>query len=351
MRRFIALLLACLMPQVASPLTAQPVDMRITFPTTGGMHLAGTLTLPGVAPEAERAAARVPAVLLIQGSGPVDRNGNAGPHLNWATLELLAGHLAEAGIASLRYDKRGMHANSAGMPVDNAGRGRFFRWEAFVDDAAAALDFLRAHPRLDARRLAVAGHSEGGLIALELANGPAAGLRTVVLLATPGRPIGAVLQDQLTLALEKQSATGPQTAEILAQNERILAEIERTGVVPVDVPAGLRALYPPYLGSFLRSLARLDPAVRARTARVPILALHGGADIQASPEKDGGAIRAALATRSDGSGQITLSDINHALQAATDVSGERRPLAPEALTALKDWLSRHLAMTQDGARR
>jgi pimeloyl-ACP methyl ester carboxylesterase len=126
-------------------------------------------------------------VLLIAGSGPTDRNGNQGL-TGPGELRQLAEALAERGVASLRYDKRGIGRS----PVSGL-REEDFVLNTFVEDAAAWLNWLQQRGDLGPR--IVAGHSEGGLIALLLAK--RANISGIVLLATPGRPLGDVLRDQL----------------------------------------------------------------------------------------------------------------------------------------------------------
>jgi len=314
---------------IASASANAAQESEIKFGPAGGMRLAGTLRLPLTEN------GPFPAVLLLQGSGPVDRNGDQAPHLKWGTLELLAEHLAGRGIASLRYDKRGMAANADGRPSDPAQWPAFFSWEAFVGDASKALDDLRARPDIDAQRITVMGHSEGGLIALDLASRRGADVHSLVLLATPGRPLGAVITDQISLILKHQGATGQQAAEILAENARIQKEAIARGVVPGTISPGLRAYYPSYIGPFLKSVLVLKPSAMARQVRPPILAIHGRDDGQVYARTDAAALAAALEKRSDRSIQITIPGMNHALQNQPDVTAERRPLHPRLLAAIE----------------
>jgi pimeloyl-ACP methyl ester carboxylesterase len=131
--------------------------------------LAGTLARPKKGP------ARGSAVLIIAGSGPTDRDGN-GPLVSTDTYRLLAAGLAAQGVASLRYDKRGI-GGSAGL----VKREEDVRFDDFVADAVAASRDLMG--RTDVSRLVIAGHSEGALIAIRVAQKvDVAGL---VLLAAP----------------------------------------------------------------------------------------------------------------------------------------------------------------------
>ena len=135
----------------------------------GGAPLQGTLVLPA------RRVGPGPALLLVQGSGPTDRDGNQPPALTTDLLSQLAGILAGFGIASLRYDKRGMHANAASLPREPAALREFMRFEHVVDDAAAMLAALRKRPEIDPAQAGLFGHSEGGSIGLALATRRLAG--------------------------------------------------------------------------------------------------------------------------------------------------------------------------------
>lgn len=333
-----ALVIALLLLVGASSVApAQDVSRSriVEFPVSASLKLNGTLTVPN----AGNGSGPFPAVLLLQGSGPVDRDGNSPPALHWATLEILAQELAAAGVASLRFDKRGMHANQRSLPTDTREWANFFRWENFVEDARAAGMFLRSQSEIDAARVAIVGHSEGGLIALALANAPDAAFKATVLLATPGRPLGDVITEQLTSTLLQQNAGTELTAALLAKNAEILQSIQATGAVPGNVPAELQALYPPYLGAFLHALLAIKPTDLARSARSPILAIHGGADRQVSADGDGRLLSAALSARQDPSQQVTLAGVNHALQATAEVTTERRPLDREVVLRLHAWLA------------
>ncbi len=138
---------------------------------SGPLSLRGTLVAAGASPG--------PAALLVSGSGPLDRNSNA-KRLPIDVMGQIASHLAAEGVTSLRYDKRGVGESNgeyltAGIH-DNIG------------DARAALEVLRARPEVDPRRIVVIGHSEGALIASDLArDGDLAGVALLAGAAHNGR--------------------------------------------------------------------------------------------------------------------------------------------------------------------
>jgi dienelactone hydrolase len=309
----------------------------------GSVSLAGTLALPS-----DAGRAKLPAVLLIQGSGPTDRNGNQRPNIATDLEKQLAEALARVGIASLRLDKRGMHANAADMPKDLAAATAFFTWDNTVEDAIAAWRWLEARPDIDSGRIAIFGHSEGGLAALVAAErlaqrgrAPAA----LVLAATPGRPLGDVIDDQLRQLLKRQGASSRVAATVLAANDGILAWIRKTGEVPARVPNELRALYPPYIGPFLAPLLRLDPAELAKRYAGPVLVVQGAEDIQISAERDAGALDAALGERpKDDHETIVAPSVSHNLKpvARPDEPGFWGSIAPAVLDPLVAWLAAKL---------
>ncbi len=295
-----------------------------------------------------------PALLLIQGSGPTDRDGNQLPQIRTDLLRQMADYLASQGIATLRYDKRGMHANSASLPTDPGKYSDFFRWDNFVGDATAVYRFLIEHPGVDTKRSGILGHSEGGLIALAAAERlrqnatPAIPAPAVlVLAATPGRRMEAVLTGQLEYLLEEQQVPANQTRALLNANRRIIEAIGRDGQVPGDVPRGLKPLYPGYAGPFLQSLFRLDPARLVQDFAGPVLVLQGQADNQVSAERDAPALDNALAERKDMPHSLRIFPaLSHNFKVTdgqpqpSDLSG---PVGEEMLRALTEWLARHLA--------
>jgi uncharacterized protein len=315
-------------------------EKHVSFEGDGGIALAGTLVLP----ESLNSDSVVPAVLLIQGSGPTDRDGNQPPNLKTDLLRQLADVLAGAGIASLRYDKRGMYANQATLPKHQDQLPEFFRWSAFVGDAHAAFTFLMTYPGIASDRVGVVGHSEGGLLALDSAARSHPQPKAIILASTPGRQFGEVIKDQLSALLEQQGATAEQRQFFLDADRRIRSEILETGKVPLDVPAGLAPLYPNYLGQFLKSALALDPATLATNVEGPILVINGTADAQVSARDDATRFSSALASRKDGSAVFTPSAVSHNLKRVTeaDTQGVVGELDGTVRGAILNWLKKVL---------
>lgn len=277
------LLLALLMLALGTG-TAAPEAGGARQVSAGGF--AATLVLPQAVPDP-------PVVLIVAGSGPTDRDGNNPFGVAASYLEKLAAALAAHGIASLRYDKRG--AGQSPAVTDES----VLTLQTYVDDAGAVFDWLRAQPGLGP--IVIAGHSEGGLIALELAAArrDVAGL---VLLATPGRPPAQMIRDQLA----------PVPEPLRARALDILARLEAGGSVE-DVPVPLHALFRPPIQNFLRSLLALDPAARLHAFPGPVLVAGGGRDLQV-----GRADFDALAGTRPRAERLWLAGMNHVLVEVDD---------------------------------
>lgn len=248
------------------PASARGGDVEIVLDTPTG-KLAGSLRLPA-------ARGPVPVALIIAGSGPTDRDGNSAmlPGRN-DSLRMLAEALAAQGVASVRYDKRGIGASAAAMQSESA-----LRFETYIDDAAAWIARLKADPRF--ARVAVIGHSEGSLIGMVAAK--QAGAAAFVSIAGPGAPLQAVLRRQLAAQLPPA---------LIEENERILGKLEQ-GELAGEVPPMLAALYRPSVQPYLVSQFRYLPAERIAALTVPVLIVQGTTDIQVSLD-DARALKAA----------------------------------------------------------
>lgn len=263
-----------------------------------------------------------PVLLLVPGSGPTDRDGNGIAGLRPASYRLLAEGLAERGIATLRIDKRGMHGSRAAVPDAEA-----VTMQDYAADVAAWVATLRR--QATARCIWLAGHSEGGLVVL-LAAQSVPEICGLVLLATPGRPLGTVLREQLGTALPD----GPLRAEALA----IIARLEAGQGLPEAISPPLRPLFRPQVAGFLASLFALDPARLVAGARLPVLVLQGLRDIQVAR-----ADAEALAAANPDARLVLLPDVNHVLKTvASDDRAENlaayadadRPLALGVVDAI-----------------
>jgi alpha-beta hydrolase superfamily lysophospholipase len=298
----------------------------VRFAGDDGTMLAGTLLLP-VWSELQR----VPGLVLVAGSGPTDRNGN-NPLVpaRIDTLRLIAERLAETGIATLRYDKRGIGASTP-MPAAPAERERFCAWDRFVGDVGAAHRELVKHDEIKRYATGLLGHSEGGLLVLAAA--PTISEHKphgLVLAATPGRPYGDILRRQLQRA----------APSLVGGLERVLSEIRTSGRPPARLPTELQPLFPAYIGPFLQGALAFDPAAALAASPLACLLVHGGADQQIVPMDDIQPLIDALGNRSAGGEAVVAAGVSHNLKTVTwpGDPGFAGPLAPAIADNLAAWL-------------
>lgn len=234
--------------------TAHAVEKNIILTTpTGEIH--GILLMP----DSEEPC---PLVIIIAGSGPTDMNGNTiGSELQNNSLKMLAEGLAAKGIASLRYDKRGIGKSQAAIMSEEE-----LRFEHYIDDAAAWADMFSADKRFST--IAIAGHSEGSLIGMVAAQKSTA-VKAYISIAGCGRPAHEVIEEQLN----------PQPEQVRNEAATINRELLQGRIVE-DVPNYLAALYRKSVQPYLISWFRYNPAKEIAKLKIPVLILQGDKDIQ-----------------------------------------------------------------------
>jgi pimeloyl-ACP methyl ester carboxylesterase len=211
---------------------------------------------------------------------------------------MLAQGLAAEGITTVRIDKRGMFGSAGAVPDANA-----VTMADYVADTAAWVKSVRA--KTEAPCVWLIGHSEGGLVALAAAQ-EVENLCGVVLIAAAGRPLGDVIKSQLR--------ANPANAPLLEAADAAIDELAAGRRVDVTaLPPPLAPLFNPAVQGFLISTFSLDPADLAAKARLPILIVQGGKDIQVSVA-DAQRLKAA----NPGAMLIILPNANHVLK---DVAG------------------------------
>lgn len=210
-------------------------------------------------------------VLIIAGSGPTDRNGNNPLGVGGDTYKLLAEALEEAGIASLRYDKRAIGRSVLGDREAIAN----LTLEDYIADAAALADYL-ASEKLG--QVVLAGHSEGALIALCAAQQSRA-VSAVVAISGAGYPLDEIVR----LQLARQLAAGHMSLQMEA--EGIIAALKRGKRVDMTQHAReLYGLFNPGVQSFLISSFAYDPRKEIRKLTLPVLIITGENDLQITPD-------------------------------------------------------------------
>jgi uncharacterized protein len=300
---------------------AEPITVETS---TGTLY--GTLTMP-------RSRSLMPIVLIIPGSGPTDRDGNSsflkGPN---NSIKLLAEGLAAQGLASVRYDKRGigetgkallLAAEKAKTPL----REEDLSFETYIDDAVRWGKQLRADQRFSS--LTILGHSEGSLIGMVAAQRFDA--NGFISIAGAGRPIQDLILKQAKSQL---------TPELFKTTEDILNQLI-AGKTVEAVPAELNSLFRPSVQPFMISWLRYDPTKEITKLRVPVLILQGTTDMQVGTSDAN-----RLAAANPAGTLILIEGMNHVLklvpnEPAKQVSSYSDPTLPvsrELINSIKKFV-------------
>ncbi|MBU1291654.1 alpha/beta fold hydrolase, partial [bacterium] len=320
------------------------------------IKLAGTLTLPsGDAP--------FPAVLLITGSGPQDRNETI---FNHCPFLVLADYLTRQGVAVLRVDDRGVGKSTGDFSQATS--------EDFALDVLAGIEYLKTRKEINPKQIGLIGHSEGGLIAPMVAV-KSPDVAFIVLMAGTGLTGEEILYLQSDLISKAMGVNEEEIAKSRQFNEKIfsvikeeedneiakerlqqmvmayLAELSdeeknRIGVLEESLKAQLQNLLSPWSRFFLT----YDPKPTLSKVKCPILAINGEKDFQVPPKENLSAIEEALKAGDNKNFTIKeLPDLNHLFQTAqTGLPSEyakiEETISPNALKLIGDWI---LEQTRD----
>lgn len=335
------------------------ISEDVTF-ENGGVTLAGTLTLPPTdGPH--------PAIVLISGSGPQDRDSSLEPVAAIKPFALIADYLTREGIAVLRYDDRGV-AESTGDFASATSLD-------FAADAMAAVSYLKSRPDIDAEQVGVLGHSEGGMIAPLVVNESDAAF--LVLMA--GQAVNSidVMEQQSRRIYEVMgySDIEPVLAKARALYEALIApNASAESVEPVlrdllqaqiaampeaqraalgDADAYIDSVVPPmlqnYLGPWFPAFLAYDPTPELEKLSVPVLALYGALDTQVDAEQNAPALDAILTGNDVEHEIVVFPDANHLFQSAKTGGAEEyatleQTFTPDFLPTLGDWLLEHVTL-------
>ena len=245
--------------------TASAFTSRDVTVGSGEWALPATLTVPN-------GDGAFPAVVLVHGSGPNDRDETLGPNKPFADL---AAGLASRGIAVLRYDKRSRvyGAKMAALPSITVK-------DEVVDDALAAVTVLRTQPKIDAARVFVLGHSFGGTLVPRIAAADPK-LAGVIVMAGAVRPIPQELARQIKYLAEADGTVTPQEQ---AQIDAAVTQAQAVdALTPQDAAAGKHLLNAP--ASYWLDLRGYDPPAAAKALAVPMLILQGERDYQVTMDE------------------------------------------------------------------
>ncbi len=301
-----------------------PTDVDVTIPANG-FSIAGTLTAPPTAAGRLRHAA----VILVAGSGPVDRDSTVA---GIPILSQIAGSLAEKGFMVLRYDKRGIglsggRTEAAGLPD-------------YADDLIAALRWMSKRDDVDDRRLAVAGHSEGAAVAM-LAAAREKKISSIVLIAGTGTTGAELILEQQRRQLELTNAPEPERVEKIALQQRI-QEAVVSGKGWEGIP---NALQKQADTPWFRSLLVFDPAQVMPRIKQRVFVIQGALDRQVPPHHAEKLVALANARKKVPPAEMkVLPGINHLLVAAktgevqeySQLTGSK--VSPEISETIAGWL-------------
>ena len=321
------------------------------------LRLAGTLTLPpGPGPH--------PVVILLTGSGPQDRDESLKPATTLKPFAVIADALTRAGVGVLRYDDRGVGGSTGDYEAATV--------TDLTADARAALDYVVSREDVDADRIGILGHSEGGLYAATLAADDRR-VAFVVAMAPPAVDGVSLLAAQREAIARSSGQPDEEIEATMALSEKLLPLVlagDEDGARAVlddaigafwdrqadDVRAvlgdrdafvelQLEAQLPTYTSDWFRSFLASDPATDWSRVAIPALGLFGALDVQVPLEQNEPAWTAALvAARNADATAIVFDDANHLFQAAeTGAVGEYPTLEPEFtpdfLPALVEWVT------------
>lgn len=309
-----------------------------------GVQLAGTLTIPpGKGP--------FPAVVLIAGSGPQNRNEVV---MGQKVFLVLADYLTRKNIVVLRYDKRGIGKSGGDYATATTAD--------FANDAEAAFNFLRTQPQVDPRKVGLIGHSEGGEIAPMVA-ARGRNVAFIVMMAGPGVPGRQILVEQAR-AISKASGMSSEKVQKAADREREIVEIIENAKDNAELEKELRAklagkVPKARLGSMIgrldspwfRYFVRYDPATALEKVECPVLAMIGQKDTQVPAKQNLPAIRKALKAGGNKHFEVVeMPGLNHLFQPAKTGSpleyGQiETTIAPAALEKISNWILKQTAAT------
>lgn len=305
--------------------TKNPTDADVTIPAPG-FNLGGTITTPPII-----GTLRHPAIVLVGGPGQAGRDESVAGIPIFAQL---AGTLAEQGFIVLRYDKRG-----AGQ---SGGRTETATLTDYADDVIAAVKWLSKRKDVDPRRITVAGHSEGGSVAM-IAAAKEKRIVSIVLIAAPGTAGAELILEQQRHALDlMQVAADERQAKIDLQTRIHTAVISEKGWEAVPLEMRRQADTP-----WFRSLLLFDPAKIMPKVKQPILIVQGDLDTQVAPQHADKLAELARARKNAPTVEVKhIAGVNHLLVPATtgEVSeyGElkEKTISPAVAKTIVEWLKR-----------
>lgn len=296
-----------------------------------------------------------PAVVMIAGSGPTDRDWNSPllPGTN-GSARLLAEVLAQAGIASLRYDKRGSGPHARENVPLLIGK---VTMQSFVDELFGAVRVLASEEYVRSNRIFALANSEGTLHALNYQlHAPEVPFAGLILTGPPGRPVGALARSQLAA----QAAGVPNGDALLSLYDAAIARflagesIAPDPALPEGVQMLLKSLETPANLPFARELWTADAAPLLRQVNVPVLVIIGKKDLQIDWQADGEKLQQAAAGLENAT-FLFPENANHVLkeelrprsalvpvEITESYNGPDTHLDPQTVAGIREWLTAHV---------
>jgi len=345
---------------IEKPIVKRPQEPAQPYPyyseevsfsnSTANITLAGTLTLPAKE-------GNYPAVIMITGSGPQNRDEEL---LGHKPFLIIADYLTHHGIAVLRYDDRGTAKSTGDFKTATSAD--------FATDVKAAVAYLKTRKEINAKKIGLVGHSEGGLIAPMVA-ADSKDVAFIVLLAGPGMqgaPLLILQQALISKAsgasdadVEKNKVTSKKVFDLIA-NTPDLNQM-KTGITNIitdaikndtsmHLPEGVKQeeyvakqveqLTSPWMLYFLK----YDPVPALQKVKCPVLAINGEKDLQVPPKENLSAIKAALEKGGNKKASIKeLPGLNHLFQecktgSPSEYAAIEQTFSPAALDEIAKWI-------------
>jgi alpha/beta superfamily hydrolase len=315
-----------------------------------GVKLAGTLTYP-------TAEGLYPAVLLVSGSGPIDRNDMAFGH---QPFFVLADYLTRQGIAVLRYDKRGVWKSTGDFSHATT--------EDFSNDALAGINYLKNRVEINSKTIGIIGHSEGAMIAAMLA-AQSSDIAFIVIMAGPGIELNKAKSEQKCLYARAEGLSDENIPILNSwyENFYYIAKTEKDNVI---AEKKIREQYKKLteeekqvinwseekltdeinlvLSPWWRYLLNYEPKSFLTKVKCSVLAINGEKDLQVAPKENLQGIEEAL--KEGGNENYTIMELkglNHVFQSAlTGAESEYamidETLAPVALKTISEWIKKQI---------
>jgi len=306
---------------------SRPNDERVNIPSNG-FSLAGTISRPA------SAVGKLPAVVLVGGAGPTERDGLA---FGVPILGELAGAIADAGFLVVRYDKRGI--GQSGGRAESAGL------LDYVEDVRAAIKMLERRKDVDPKRIAVIGHSEGGTVALTAASKEKR-IGAVAVLGTPGMTGADIVLAQQQRLLNRSALSAEDRQKKIDAQKRIHDAVISGKGLELLAPDVRRAVD----NVEYQTLLVADPAKILIDVRQPLLIVQGDLDTQVEPPNADRLEALARARKNAKPVEVVkLPGVNHLLMPATTGEVDEYPtlkdkhVSPAVTQAIVTWLKKTLS--------